>query len=357
MQVSRFSVMCAIAVTLVACQKRGGDTQPPVAPSEPERELIATVDGEAVSLERFNLLFASRLRSFSRRPATSAAYLAAKRAIARDLVNELLVRRVAKRRGVIVSAEEVTGRRAELAATFKTPEQFAQYLAQYPQQDVGLRRTLETQLLEEKLAGVDGKSAVTEEQARAFYTRNAPRYQAPAYLTAQEIVFARDARAKADEVAKLANDPKVSFAALARAHSKSPRARLGGDMGRVEEKNVDPAVWKTLQSLKPGEISKVVESPDGLRLLKLVRTNPAVSVTFETARPEIERSLRAQRHSAAIADLRAAMQKEATVDNAFERRHAADFAQHVGDGGGLGEVATLPLTRPAEKPSAPAGRP
>ncbi len=352
----RASLACAIAVVVVACTPRGAEPPTPLAADEPEREVIATVDGEAVPLDRFNLLFAARLRGTGHRLTTRATYLETKRAIARDMVNELLVRQGAKRRGVTVSAEEVTARRTALAATFKTPEQFKQHVANYPQQDVGLRRSLETQLLEEKLAGVKDEP-VSEEHARIFYTRNNARYQTPAYLTAEEILFARGARAKADEVAKLARDPKLSFAALARTYSKSPRARLGGDMGRVEEKSVDPAVWKALRGLKPGEVSSVVESADGLRLLRLVRLNPAVNVSFETARPEIERSLRARRRSAAIADLRAALLKEATVDNAFERRHAEDFALHKGTNGGLGEIATLPAVSPSAKPSAPAARP
>lgn len=81
------------------------------------------------------------------------------------------------------------------------------------------------------------------------------------------------------------------FAALAKA-SDAPSKDKGGDIGWFTTANSLPEPLDTLiLKLKPGEISKVVESKFGYHILKITDTRPATGMNFEDARTAVENSV------------------------------------------------------------------
>jgi hypothetical protein len=145
----RLALLCAC----VSCAPADHAPPPPPAPYDvlgPERETIATVDGVAVSLARFNLLFAAH---FSRAAGESAA-IAVKRQLAVTLIDELLVERAAKRRGITVSDAQLDAAVQEFAARFPSKEAFARYSASHAEQSAGVRLDARQRLLRDALAGV-----------------------------------------------------------------------------------------------------------------------------------------------------------------------------------------------------------
>lgn len=130
--------------------------------------------------------------------------------------------------------------------------------------------------------------------ARDFYEKNRAIYHVPAHLTGAEIVFAippnatpdqiAAIRAKAQDAATTARNPKLSFAVLATHVSDGPTAAVGGDLGRVTRETADPAVWTALSALRPGDVSPVVTTPSALRVVKLTGRVAAVETPFAGAR-------------------------------------------------------------------------
>src|SRR5574341_1468469 len=61
----------------------------------------------------------------------------------------------------------------------------------------------------------------------------------------------------------------ADFASLAADYSQDPTAKTGGDLGFFQKGELDPDFEKTAFSLKPGEVSGVVQTQFGFHLIKL----------------------------------------------------------------------------------------
>ncbi len=91
-----------------------------------------------------------------------------------------------------------------------------------------------------------------------------------------EILLPVDSPADAPEVGQLAQElvdqlrGGASFAAVARQYSKSATAARGGDIGWVQEGQLDAATDEIVSSLRPGTISGPMPGPGGYRILFLI---------------------------------------------------------------------------------------
>jgi peptidyl-prolyl cis-trans isomerase SurA len=95
-----------------------------------------------------------------------------------------------------------------------------------------------------------------------------------------------DARAKAeDAIQKIRGGD--TFSSTARAISSAPGASNGGDIGWVEEGQLDPAIEKALTALQPGQISDPIRTSNGFHIvfLREVRRTAADPLADNTPAP------------------------------------------------------------------------
>ncbi len=325
-------VCLALGVGCEQSSHRAVPPAPPPRPTAPETGPVATVDGRAVSLARFNLVFQARFpRGGARGPVAGAAAMRLKVAIARELVDDLLVDQAARRRSIRVDAKAVDAEVARLAHTFPSPVAYRAYVAGYPEQAAGVRRSARQRLLRDRLAGVSRKARVSLADARAYYEAHKSRYVHPAYLDAADLLLPvvkgdaaglAAARAQALRLVTTARSPDVAFSDLVRAHSKGPTAQVGGALPGVTPKNADPAIYGALSHLRPGQIAGPVVAADGVHVLKLLRRRPAADTSFEQARPGIEASLRLRRRSDEVAALLVSLRAHAKIEDHLAERYA-----------------------------------
>jgi len=84
------------------------------------------------------------------------------------------------------------------------------------------------------------------------------------------------------------------FKQLARQYSDLPSAVDGGDIGAFQEDEMAEYMRDAVTSLKPGEISPVVESPNGYMLFKLLSSQEGKIITkvpYESVKEEIRNTL------------------------------------------------------------------
>ena len=75
-------------------------------------------------------------------------------------------------------------------------------------------------------------------------------------------------RADAERIRKEAASGK-DFAALAKEHSQGPGAADGGDIGEVDRGQMQEEFEKAVFSLKPGQVSDVIETETGFHIIKV----------------------------------------------------------------------------------------
>ena len=93
-----------------------------------------------------------------------------------------------------------------------------------------------------------------------------------------------------------------SFEGVAKAVSEAPDKEKGGDLGTVPTVALPPPIQNVISSMKPGDISGVVETDQGFNVLKVVEVVPGGEPSFEKVGPRIRRMLLAQKGEKAVLD-------------------------------------------------------
>jgi peptidyl-prolyl cis-trans isomerase C len=167
------------------------------------------------------------------------------------------------------------------------------------------------------------KVTVSEEDARKFYNENPDKFTKSEAVKASHILVGVDQKATAEEkkaarekAEKLRKELAggADFAALAKASSTCPSSQQGGDLGYFGKGQMVPAFEQAAFSLKPGEISEVVETQFGYHIIKLTDKKAAEKVEFKEARPRIEDFLKNQKTGAAVNDYLAEARKTAKIE-------------------------------------------
>ncbi len=139
-------------------------------------------------------------------------------------------------------------------------------------------------------------------QVKSYYEQNRKRFVTEEERRASHILIKPEgdpaaARARLEALRKKIADG-ADFAALARAESQDRgSAANGGDVGMLPRELFPKAFGDAAFSLKQGEVSDVVQTEDGLHLIRVTEIRPGKERTFDEVRPEIESDLRKQEAS------------------------------------------------------------
>jgi len=257
--------------------------EPRVAPSVSEiaPEIVAEVNG--VQLRREQL-------------AALAVGLHGRESL-ESLITQELVRQEARKRGVVVTEEEIASYTMERAEQellrmirklgFKDAEDFKvqskagdKLLAELQQEAAkSIRPFVGPELLARKL--VRQRINVSDDAVRAAYSRRyGPRVEV------LQIVL--NTRKEAEQVlAKLKLG--AEFAQVAREMSRDSVSAPEG--GKIPPLPLAGKLGAATEGLKPGEISNIVQTPDGFHILKLIKPLPDSPVRFEQVRASLRKAL------------------------------------------------------------------
>jgi len=234
----------------------------------------------------------------------------ARKRVLEKLIDKKLLLQEAKRYNMSVSDEEVDKALDRILAQNHTSrELFNKELAKMGMTEAQYREDLRDQILSSKLVNVAVRSKVIipEEKIIDYYdTHYTERVGDGGFyilqigcswddsLDGNALKKAREqAMQKAKRVRSLALAGK-DFKKLAREYSDLPSSVDGGDIGVFKEDEMAPAMRKAITRLKPGEISKIVETPSGYQIFKLLSSQEGQIVTkvpYESVKDEIREIL------------------------------------------------------------------
>lgn len=137
-----------------------------------------------------------------------------------------------------------------------------------------------------------------EQLARERYLADPAAYSVPATLDVEQVLVSTEgrgeaaARERAGQVAAEARKDPAQFAALVEKYSDDSGKATSHGLVTGAGAHPDPAFAKAAEALrKPGDISPVVQTSDGFRVLKLVAREPARKKPFDEVRTQISESL------------------------------------------------------------------
>jgi parvulin-like peptidyl-prolyl isomerase len=264
---------------------------------EPEglliNRVVAIVDNDTVTSLEVEQTVAQYRRSM---PDATPAQIADAKKKARDmLIDQILLLQEAKRRKITVPPERVN--------------EEIQRLKKAGMDDAEERRDLirDRLVLSRFLALVRTPRAVTPQEVEEYYHAHGDefmmrerRHVMLIVINPQELKSEDGRRLTRDEALKFVEDlhkqlvAGEDFAAMAKKHSSGPAADKGGDLGWFAKGVLRQEQEDLVFAMKPGEVSRVIESPDGFQIFKLAGIQPPTQKPLAEAREAILERLESQ---------------------------------------------------------------
>ena len=152
-------------------------------------------------------------------------------------------------------------------------------------------------------AAVKSVAEVKEDDLKAYYEQNKTRFVSPARIHLSHILLQpgkdnaqhQSVQQQAKELAQQAQANPAQFAELAKEHSQDKgSANSGGELGWITHGNWPAALQDAVFALKKGEVSGVIEGPDGYHIFKANDYQPQQGQAFDAVKDEITTEVRQQ---------------------------------------------------------------
>lgn len=295
-------LLCAVALT------------PLKGTAELVDRVVAVVNDDVITLSELEKEGEPLYRDISAK--TPSASLADTLQDAREhvldrLIEKRLVAQKAKAANLSVSDAEVDAAFEQMLTQNKVSrEGFLARLKNEGVTETAYKEDLRGQILQGKLVNTDVRSkvVVTEEEILDYYdTHYTSKVSGEGYYLLQigiswtdpqnpdapeEVLRVNklEAKEQAEKVLAMARDGK-DFKDLARKYSSMPSAGDGGDIGVFQLDEMAPYMRDAVQSLKPGEVSDLIDTPEGYQFFKLINSQDG-TIVVKTPLEEVKDQIR-----------------------------------------------------------------
>ncbi|MEK6697478.1 MAG: peptidyl-prolyl cis-trans isomerase [Nitrospirota bacterium] len=271
-----------LGLLFFACKKKEGPQQGSARPGSADVKIVATVDGDPITLGEF-------LERFTRagiKPDRDDE-MTVKTEFLNRLIERKMMLREAQRKRIKVGLPELNAR----IETFRSGQNkdIKETLAGMGIDFEKWKADIWEDLMVEKLTTreVDRHVSVSGAEIRRYYQANASEFDRPEQVQARQIVVSTEEEART-VLEALRN--KTDFAALAKQKSTAPEAANGGDLGYFAMGEM-PAEFNVVFRMPKGAVSGVVKSPYGFHIFKLEEKRSAGRRSLEEVTREIHDKL------------------------------------------------------------------
>jgi len=157
--------------------------------------------------------------------------------------------------------------------------------------------------------------AVSHQEIEKYYNEHTSEFREPEQVRIRQIVTRSEEEAQKLRKKILRGE---SFEELAMKHSLGPEAKEGGDLGYFSKGRMPPTIEEACFKLFSDHVSKVVASPYGFHLFKLIDRRPARELTLEQAAEKIERKLTEEKSREAEAYYLRTLRESASIERDLE---------------------------------------
>jgi len=277
----------ALAGLAAACLAAGIGCSSFKTPSE---DAIATVNGVEIPVKDFTVKLRNAL-NLAGTPATlqGDSLDTLKREALDELIEEKLMLIRAEKLRLKVTDEELKKRVEEIKKDYPG-ENFTQVFGGEKVDYKIWSEELRKRLLLEKLIDqeVNAKITVTDEEAQEAYHANRSKYYSEESVHVSQIVV--PTKEKADGVLRRIQAGE-DFGKIAQEVSTGPEAAKGGDLGVFTRGVMPEAFDRVVFSLPEGKTSKVVKSPYGFHVFKVLKRDKGHWIEFADVKDKIKLDL------------------------------------------------------------------
>jgi parvulin-like peptidyl-prolyl isomerase len=212
------------------------------------------------------------------------------------LVDDVLLRQFLAKTGVKVDPAEVDKQFAELKASLgkaKPPRTIEDFYKETGRNEGQIRSSI----LDMLRWGEYVKTKINENDLKRYYTENKDFFDQVAVRASHILIRISPSATETERAAARQKllalraeilTGKIDFGEAAKKNSQCSSAPNGGDIGFFPRKMmVEEAFAKAAFSLKPGEVSDVVQTDAGLHLIKVTERKPGQNSEFDKVKDDV----------------------------------------------------------------------
>jgi peptidyl-prolyl cis-trans isomerase C len=269
---------------------------------------VAIVNGVNITGNEFNRALNAYMERVEQRgqkiPESQMAEL--KNAILENLIIGELLFQESKQKGIEVSAAAVTEQLQDIKQRFPSETEFKKVLDENQITESDLQAQLKRDLAIQQLIDkeVAQRVMITDEESKTYYDTHPQSFVQPEQVRASHILIKVDA--DATEAQKTEARKKITaiqqklkkgedFASLAENYSEDTTSKKGGDLGYFGRGQMVEPFEEAAFSLKPNEISDIVETQYGYHLIKVVDKKPEAKLTYAEVKDRLDQYLKQQK--------------------------------------------------------------
>lgn len=256
------------------------------------KDVAAVVNGRSIAYKDLERTLAAQFQNVNDKTNPDGSIQLRLEALRAMIDNEILLQR-AEKAGLLASDTDVDARVNELKAPH-TQEEFQRLLEQKKMSNSDLRTQIRRELSIQKLMNkeIGAHISISDADVTAFYNANKASFNlAESKVRLAQILVTSTPN---PNVNNLKNDKSQNegqarnkiqmielrlkqgedFGALAQQYSEdTDTAPSGGDLGFVPESTLDranPELRKLIADMTPGQVSKVIQTQEGYRVIKII---------------------------------------------------------------------------------------
>ncbi len=210
-------------------------------------------------------------------------------------VNELIVKQVINneiaKRDITISKEEVDEYKEDMIEQIGGKDNLKELLSKNNMTEDDFNTMVANDIQVSKLINTLSPVSVSEGEVKKFYAENkASKFTYPDSVRASHILI-KD-KAKAENVLKQAKAPNADFSELAKKYSEDTGSAVnGGDLGFFAKDQMVKPFADAAFSLKPDEVSDLVQSEFGYHIIKVKDRKKAGVMPYNEIKSEIKKYL------------------------------------------------------------------
>lgn len=300
----------------------------PASAAEVLSKIAAVVNDDIITTYQLEKELATLLAVEARgRNLQAAEYAKLRREVLDRLIEEALVMQRVRNLGLAVSDAELD----EAIADVLRQNQISRDQLQQAVSAQGLtfdeyRERLRRQILRFKLIGqeVQSKVEVSTQDVRDYFREHIDEYRGDPTVTLSYLVFSIPSEAtltntqvnaireRAREALALLRQGEDFYSTLF-IYSTDPGVQ-GGNLGTFTEEELSSSFARAIAGLEDGQITDLIENPEGFYILKLESRNPGPIRQFDLVKEDIRQQLLEENREARFREWSTGLKKDAFID-------------------------------------------
>ncbi|MBI4550526.1 MAG: peptidylprolyl isomerase [Candidatus Omnitrophica bacterium] len=250
----------------------------------------------------------------------------ARMTLLQQMIEDKLVYQESQRLKVTVSEEEIKERLEEFKGRFPNEDEFEKILARQGLTLTKLRERYREQIAIRKLQQyqVQSKVLVTHKDIEEYYQSHLADFTQPEAVEAKTITVRKSeeavkaesedptAKKKAEDVLRRLYAGE-DFETVAREASEDTMAAEGGNLGTIKRGDLVENLDEALFTLKPGEISPILETPMGYHIFRVEKKTEKKVLSLEEVRNKIRDYVYREKSRALFAEWLDTLKKNAYI--------------------------------------------